>query len=302
VDAHRPTPPPGPDLVRWSPWLLRALWIAVAVTGSASISTALDGRSQPVSTIGTWSTAAVWTFGVIAMAVPATTSLTATRLVVPLTVPVAIASIVATGSTLAGWALMGAGLVATAVALSGEFGEAFAQASAYGDEQRFPLRPPFGQALVGVVTWILWSGALIAAPLLLAARVWLPGALLGAFAVVAAVVLARSWHRMSRRWLVVVPVGLVLHDHVVLAETLMLRRSQVARIRLAPADTDALDLTGPATGHAVEVTTRESVTALFSSTREHPRGRAVHLTAYLAGPTRPGRLLAAAAARGLPVG
>jgi hypothetical protein len=94
----------------------------------------------------------------------------------------------------------------------------------------------------------------------------------------------------------------VLHDHVVLAETLMLRRQELSGLRLAPADTQAADMTGPASGHAVEVTTHEAVTAIYAATPNEPRGRVIHLTGCLVSPTRPGRLLAAAGARKLPVG
>jgi hypothetical protein len=236
------------------------------------------------------------------MAIPATASLTATRIVVPASVVVGGACVAADPGVLAAWALLGLGAVAATVALSAETGQAFVQASAYGDEERFLLRPPLGLALAGSASWLLWSASMAAGPLLLAAGLWLPGAVITALATVLTVLIARSWHRLSRRWLVLVPAGLVLHDHVVLADTLMLRRQQVARLRLARADTDALDLTGPATGHAVEVETTAPVTALLRPSAGHPRGRAVHLTAYLASPSRPGRMLRAAAARRYQVG
>jgi hypothetical protein len=82
----------------------------------------------------------------------------------------------------------------------------------------------------------------------------------------------------------------------------MLRRSEVEHIRLAPADTDAADLTGPAAGNAIEVATTTAVTALLAPTRRQPRGRAIHLTAFLTSPTRPGRALHDAGARRLPIG
>ena len=157
--------------------------------------------------------------------------------------------------------------------MSGEFGRLFVQASAYGDEERHPLRPPLGFAAVAVLAWMVCAGALITGPLLLAARAWIPGAILTVIAVVGMVTLPSRWHRLSRRWLVLVPAGLALHDPVVLGETLMLRRSEVAWIRLAPVDTDAADLTGPATGHAIEVGTEALVTALLAPTRQQPHGR-----------------------------
>jgi hypothetical protein len=69
----------------------------------------------------------------------------------------------------------------------------------------------------------------------------------------------------------------------------------VAGARLAPADTGAADLTGPAAGFAIEVSVHEAATVLFAADREHPRGRAIHATAFLVAPTRPGRALRALA-------
>jgi hypothetical protein len=113
--------------------------------------------------------------------------------------------------------------------------------------------------------------------------------------------LGMRFHRLSRRWLVLVPAGLVVHDHMVLGETLMVQRPNVALARLALADTQAADLTGPAAGHAVEVTVREMVLAVLPSTRENPKGKALHVASFLVAPSRPGRALQAMAAAKLPV-
>jgi hypothetical protein len=176
------------------------------------------------------------------------------------------------------------------------------QASAYGDESRFPLRPPAAVAAAAGITWILWAAATVAGPLLLASRSWIAGAVLTVLAVAGGVLLAPRWHRLSRRWFVLVPAGVVLHDPVVLADTVSLRTNQVARIRLARQDTEAADLTGPASGYAIEIDTTEAVTAVFAFTPQHPNGRAIHLTAFLVAPSRPGQVLVAAAQRRLPVG
>jgi hypothetical protein len=88
---------------------------------------------------------------------------------------------------------------------------------------------------------------------------------------------------------------------VVLADTFPLRRNQLAVLSLAPAGTEAADLTGPASGYAVEVTTTESVTAVFAFTPQDPNGRAIHLRPFLITPSRPGEALSAARRRGLPV-
>ena len=295
-------PKPRADRTVWLPWMLRVTWIATAAVGWPAVTSAVSERSDAVETVATVGVIVAWVAGVVAMAIPATASLTATRVIVPLAPVVGLTTLIGGGDTADGVELVIVGALATLVAMSGEFGWLFVQASAYGDEERHPLRPPFGFAAAAVLAWMVWGGALISGPMLLAARAWIPGAILTAIAVVGTVTLPSRWHRLSRRWLVLVPAGLALHDPVVLGETLMLRRSEVAWIRLAPADTDAADLTGPATGHALEVGTEALVTALLAPTRQQPRGRAIHLTAFLTSPTRPGRALAAAGRRHLPIG
>jgi hypothetical protein len=294
--------PPWMPRIAWLPWMLRITWIAVAAVGWPAMSSALDGRTDRVETVAMAGAIVVWVAGVVAMAVPATTALTAVRVIVPLAPLAGLATLVGGGDTANGAELAIVGMLSTLIAMSGDLGKLFVQASAYGDEERHPLRPPLGYAIAALVAWVLWAAAVLTGPLLLAAGTWIPGAIVTVLAVIATVMLPRRWHQLSRRWLVLVPAGLALHDPVVLGETLMLRRSEIVRIRLAPADTDAADLTGPATGNAIEVGTATAVTALLAPTRQHPRGRALHLTAFLTSPTRPGRTLRAAAKRRLPVG
>jgi hypothetical protein len=290
------------DPERLLPWLLRAGWVAMAVVAAAAIDGATADRSAAVHGVARFGGAALWLAGVVAMAIPSVIGLTATRLIVPIAVPAAIVTLVAGADAAEGVGFLVAAVVVVLLAYSGDFGRAFAQGSAYGHERRYPLRPPAAYALVSAVTWGLWAACLLAGPLLLAARQWVPGAVLSALAAAGVAWAWPRWHRLSRRWLVVVPAGLVVHDHLVLAETLMLRRGEIAAVRLAPADTGALDLTGPAAGHAVEIVTREPATAILGSTPRQPGGRPVHFTACLVAPSRPGRALAAAVERRISVG
>ena len=81
----------------------------------------------------------------------------------------------------------------------------------------------------------------------------------------------------------------------------MVRTDQLVGMRLAPADTEAADLTGPASGYAIEVQASETVTTVFAFTPKEPNGRAIHMTGFLISPSRPGEALRTAAARGIPV-
>lgn len=294
--------PATPVVDRFLPWLLRLAWIAVLVTGGAAIDDATAGRSADLADVARAAAFIGWIAAVVAMAVPAVASLTATRIVVPLSVPVAVIAMIAGADRLDGWLFLAMSLLSTLIAGSAELGRTFVQASAYGEEDRHLLRPPVAYVTAAVVAWVIAASLVISTPLLLAQASWIWGALSGLGAVGLMVFGWPRWHRLARRWFVIVPIGLVVHDSLVLGETLMLRRQELAAIRLAPAGTEAADLTGPASGHAVEISTNESVDVFLAATPKRPRGTVLHLRACLVAPSRPGRALAAAADRRLPVG
>jgi hypothetical protein len=287
---------------RFSPWILRALWVGLVVAGGRAIDSAVDGRSDAVIAVATYGAAGAWVIGVAAMAIPATVSLTATRMLVPMAVGAAM--LTATAGAEIGWAIafFALSVACSAVAGSASIGRRFVGASAYGAEDRHLLRPPAAYLMASMVTWAVWTSATIGGPLFVASQRYIVGVALCALAIAGVVWSWPRFHRLSRRWLVLVPVGLVLHDQLVLGETIMLRRNEIAAIHLAPASTDAADLTGPAAGHAIEIVTHEPVTVITAASPKVPRGTALHLTGCLVAPTRPGEFLAAARACNLPVG
>jgi hypothetical protein len=286
---------------RATPWIARAGWIIVAILGGSAVQAAVDGRSSAVvwtTAIGAWS---LWGAVALALAVASVRSLTVVRVGVPLAVVATVAAAIG-GAPAIDLLSLGVPAVITLGAVSAaEFGRQFVQASAYGDEERFPLRMPVAAGTAAVASWLLWAPALVSGPLLLAAGQWIVGAVLTVGAVGGGVFLGPRWDRLSQRWFVLVPAGIVVRDPVVLADTFPLRVGQIAHIGLAPADTEAADLTGPASGYAIEVATIESVTAVFAFTPAEPNGRAIHLTSFLTAPSRPGAVLRAAKRRGLPV-
>jgi hypothetical protein len=176
------------------------------------------------------------------------------------------------------------------------------QASAYGDERRFVLRAPAPLLLPMALSWCVLCAATLAGPMLVAARAWFIGIPLTAAATAVAWFIGPRYHRLSRRWLVFVPAGVVIHDQHVLAETAMFAKTTVAHIGLALAGTEAADLTGPAGGNAVEIALNEMPMVVLAATRAKPAGAALHVRSFLVAPTRPGRALAEAAGRGLPGG
>jgi hypothetical protein len=283
-------------------WAARAVWLAVAVVGGSAIGQALTDHSRSVQITGTVVAWVGWAAAAVALIVPSTIGMTVVRTVVPAGVVIAILAAFRGAGAAEAAVCLGLTMLMCALIGAAEFGQLFAQGSAYGHERRFVLRAPVAFLLPAAVSWCVLCAAAIAGPLTLAAHAWWVGVPVTVLAMVAGWFLGRRFHLLSRRWLVLVPAGLVVHDQLVLSETVMLPRSTIARVGLALADTQAADLTGPAAGHAVEIALREPSTVVLARSRAKPDGTALHVRSVLVAPTRPGRLLSVAAADRLPVG
>ena len=189
-------------------------------------------------------------------------------------------------------------VVGTLVVFHPVYAEAQVDAASYGDERRFLLRPP-GPVIVALV---LPMGAVTVAgvavgPLLLADRGWAAGIVAAAIGLPAAAFAAHTLYRLARRWLVFVPNGLVVHDHLAVAEPLPLSRRGIDSIGPARADTDAIDLTAQAFGMALELRLSEPAKASVMTGRN--RSEECSLAALLMSPSRPAAVLATAERRGL---
>ena len=280
-------------------WLFRILWAVLPVTAGPLFETCLAQASRPVQIVAALGLWIAWAIVLAASMIPTMITLTTVRLIAP---GALLAAIIASTRDLSASAAI-AGLTTTAIAaltaFTAEVGEVFVQAAAYGDERRFPLRVP-GPIAITVLPlgWLLAAGTAISGPLMLAARQWIAGTIITAMAMVWGVTFARRCHRLSRRFAVFVPAGFVLHDHVVLADTAMFAAATVRGLHLAPAGSEAADATGAALGLAVELQLVEPGTIVLAGTIDARQGKALHVRSVLLSPSRPGRLLDAAALRG----
>jgi hypothetical protein len=292
--------PPKPLLadVRRFPalWAVRVLWVLLPATVGGLLGEALADAARPsqiVVTVGAW---AIWAAGLTATMIRRPMSLTALRIVVPAILAVTI--IAAAGSNVDGVSIVHAGILAVSVMLP-EVGNSLVDGLSYGDERRVLLRVPL-VLLMGPLplTWAATVAAIAAGPLLLAARQWL----IGIVAVVAGGFVVRigvkALHGLSRRWIIFVPNGFVVHDQLSTREPFLLRRSDIRSIGPAEADTDLksadlVDATQNATGVVIVAELREPVEVV-------PIGRVVemrhvHQVAFC--PTRPGAMLQLARSR-----
>lgn len=282
-------------------WSLRVAWAVLPFTLGPAVGQALATHSRPVQVAGTVGVWVMWAVVLLATLVPTTVSLTVLRTFAPGAVAVAVVAWANGASSAAGATGLALAAVVMAVAFSGDLGEAFVQGSAYGDERRLPLRPTGPLVLLVPLTWALFAAAWLIGPLALAARSWIPGGLLSVAAGAATLPLLKRYHRLSRRWLVVVPAGVVIHDHVVLSETAMFSVTDVGDAGLALVGSEAADLTGTALGPRVEIRLRDLQTIVLAAP---PRGqtKALHVRSVLICPTRPGRALRALGDRGVRLG
>jgi hypothetical protein len=284
-------------------WVARAAWLAVAVFGGTAIGDALADSSRPVQVVGTTMAWIGFAAGAAALALTGVLTLTAVRVIVPGALVVAVIALLAGAGAGPAIALIAPAVIASGAAATAEFGRCYIQASAYGDEERFGLRPPLGYLGASALTWIVASSVAVLAPMAWAARWWVAAPILTVAAVGAALLLPGRWHQLSRRWLVLVPAGVVVHDPVVLADTLMMPKATIAAIGIddtRAAAERAADLTGPVPGVGVEIRLAEAATAVVAG-RDRPNGTAIHLTACVVAPSRPGAFLHSAARRGLPI-
>jgi hypothetical protein len=275
------------------------VWASLPFTAAPALADVFSDASRAVQLVGSSGLWLGWIVVLTASLVPTTVSLSVVRLVSPCAVVAAFVSATRHAGSFAIVSAVVVAIVAIGLAYSAEFGGVFVQGSAYGDETRFPLRPP-GPLVVGPLPlgWALVATAIASGPLLLAARSHVVGSAVTAFGVALAWLFGRRCHRLARRFLVIVPAGMVVHDHLVLSDTSMFRKSDIASVGLALDKTEAADLTGKALGNAVEIVLKDFDTVVLAGTPKKPGGTALHVRAVLVSPSRPGRMLAEAARRG----
>ncbi len=206
-------------------WVGRAAWSLVGLAAPWAVLG--EGRSGAVGVAANvWGWGA-WLAVLVALFVPSALSLTAVRIIVP--------AVAVAGLWSAEPASVGTALFALVVLSSRDVADVLVQGSAYGAETRFVLRTPVPYLVPAVLVWAALVCATVGGTLLLAAGNLVAGIPVAAAGAVLAWRVPLRLHRLSRRWLVAVPAGLVVHDHLVLAETFMVRRNHLGPVTLARA-------------------------------------------------------------------
>jgi hypothetical protein len=253
-------------------WPVRVLWIAFALApnGFGIIAWIL----WAVVAIGTW--------------IHHPISLTTIRCLAPIVVLYSAVYALSESLSSLNIAITTCGIISLMLMFTADYGSAHVQAGAYGNERRFLLRIPAPVVLPTLITWALFATVLV----VLENAVQSENYALGLPLLLA--LIAMSWkfapqmHRLSKRWLVRVPAGWVVHDDLLLAENLLVRSHNLVAINFALADSEALDLSGMTRGVPIQISLREMTDVRLSQlgARLLKTMDVLHVQAFLVATTR----------------
>ena len=261
----------------------------------AEVGGLLDDRSDAVQITGTALAWAVWGVVVIASYISHPITLTVLRIGIPVITGFMIFVAVTQGFSGSQIISVAVSVAVLLLSFSAEIGGIYVQASAYGDEKRFALRPPVVLVAPILLSTMVADLSIIALPLLVAARNWTVAAVALVGLYLSVRYLLPRIHLLSRRWLVFVPAGVVVHDEIVLSINLMIKKQDLIQIQLARDNSAAADLSALTWGVPLEFSFNKPLdVALSSIGAKHLNSvSAIHATSIIIAPSRPGAVLTA---------
>jgi hypothetical protein len=284
-------------------WCARAAWVILPVTMGAALADALDGWSTRAATVAAVLLWLAWGAGVVAILALQPVSLTGLRVLAPVALVSAVLSI---SSSAIGAALLAviSAVFAFVLVLAPPVELRAANAAAYGDELRFPLRVPTVLLLgpIPVAVALVALGVSLG-PLLIGADELVFGVVALALGLPLAALVLRSLHSLAKRWIVLVPAGVVVVDPLTLIDPVLVRREEAAHLGLLETEipTDAgLDLRLGARGGSVVLATQ--VPLPFARRRGRSDAQIVETEIVLVAAVCADDLIADATARRIPTG
>ena len=253
-------------------WPIRVLWIFVAL--------APNGFG-----VVAW---ILWALVAIATWIHHPISLTTARCLGPIVIVGVISNAATIPLDAINVAASASGIISLMLMFTAEYGSAHVQAGAYGNERRFLLRIPAPVVLPTFITWTLFAVFIFVLESAEQNRNYSLGIPMLLVICAALWRFAPQMHRLSKRWLVRVPAGWVVHDDLMLAENLLIRSHNLTAMDLALADSEALDLSGMTRGVPIQFTLREMTDMRLSQlgARLLKTMDVLHVQAFLVATTR----------------
>jgi len=275
------------SILGYTKWITRIAWLIAALlpnSFSVDIDQLGSGANLALDVLS-WT---LWALVLVALWVPHPIALTAARMTSPLVV-------ILVGARLGGTEWSPSAILSSLLAavtcvfiFTADFGSEQAQAGAFGNERRFLLRLPAPLALPTVIGWLLFAVSVIGGPIAAASSNWQFAVPTSLFTIVVLWFVPQRLHQLSKRWLVRVPAGWVVHDAVLLADNILIRTHELQSMNIAPNTSEAFDLTGLTGGTPLEICLRDSMTVRLTpfAARVTKTLDVIHTKAILVAPTR----------------
>ena len=268
-------------------WPVRVLWLVAALLPN-NLTDTMSSHSQVLRTTMSVELWLLWALVALATWLHHPISLTTARCIVPVVVAHLLVGVPASSFGVANVIGAACALVALVLIYTSDYGSIHVQAGAYGDERRYLLRVPAPIVMPLILGWGVMMAVVCITPLMLASERYVLGGVGVVLSFGLLWQLPVRLHRLSRRWLVKVPAGWVVHDDVVLSENLLIKTHDVVSMSLALEGSEAIDLTGMTRGVPIEVQLREMTDVRLTplAAKLLKTVDALHVKAFLVAPSR----------------
>ena len=281
---------------------MRIIWLSLPLLCGPSLADSFNDFKLLLRTTVSISLWVFWALILLSTLIATPVSLAIIRIGAPAAAALSLWSALETSGSFSGIIGLAAGAIAASVALSAPLGDRFSDGASYGDERRFLLRAPGPVLLLfGPLAWLTSLAGLTVGPILLLDKNFLLGSLISLCGFPLSVISSNAIYQLGRRWLVLVPAGILLHDHLSVGDPTLIPRNQLANFSPAKVETNALDLSQNSFGLSLEIQCSTPLSMMLKiGTRKTMNENSV-VESFLINPARPNVLLAEAQKRGLKV-
>ena len=282
--------------------IMRVIWISLPLLCGPSLADSLNDFKLLLRTTVSISLWTFWVLILLSTLIATPISLAIIRIGAPAAAALSLWSALETSGSVSGIIGLAASAITACVALSAPLGDKFSDGASYGDERRFLLRAPGPVLLLlGPLAWLTSVAGLTVGPILLLNKNFLFGSLISLCGFPLAALASNAIYQLGKRWLVLVPAGILLHDHLSVGDPTLIPRNQLANFSPAKVETNALDLSQNSFGLSLEIQCLTPLSMMLRTGTRKTTNETSIVESFLINPVRPNVLLAEAQKRGLRV-
>ena len=234
--------------------IMRVIWICLPLLCGPSLADSFNDFKLLLRTTVSISLWVFWVLILLSTFIATPISLAVIRIGAPAAAALSLWSALETNGSVSGIIGLVASTVAACVALSAPLGDRFSDGASYGDERRFLLRAPGPVLLLfGPLAWLTSLAGFTVGPILLLNKNFLFGSLISLCGFPLSVLASNAIYQLGKRWLVLVPAGILLLDHLSVGDPTLIPRNQLANFSPAKVETNALDLSQNSFGLSLEI-------------------------------------------------